>query len=173
MMVLARTAAFTALLMLAVALRLEAQVGAVRFTIVGGPHAGSYRFDTGQCDVLGGRGSPMSIISMFTPEMQKGGQADPRSPTSFELYTEPGKGKPDGLALRVEFHSVASSERTRYSVYAIPPELQAPGPGTPLEGLGDVTVRQTETATTTSFRAETKGGVRLEGSLECLAKRDA
>jgi hypothetical protein len=92
---------------------LEAQIGSVRFTMVGGPHAGSYRFDTGQCDVLGGRGTPRSIISMFPTEMQKGGRADPRSPTSFALYTEPGKGKPDGLALVVEFRSGASRERTR------------------------------------------------------------
>jgi hypothetical protein len=89
MTALARAAAFTALLTLAVALRLEAQVGSVCFTIVGGPHAGSYRLDTGQCEVLGGRGSPMSIISMFTPEMQKGGQADPRSPTSSESTNQP------------------------------------------------------------------------------------
>jgi hypothetical protein len=84
----------------------------VRFTIAGGPHAGSYRFATGQCDVLGSRGEPPSIISMFTPEMQKDGGADPNSPTSFELYTEPGRGKPDGLTLTVEWRSCSSRERT-------------------------------------------------------------
>lgn len=56
MTMLARAAAFAALLTLAAVLRLEAQVGSVRFTIAGGPHAGSYRFATGQCDVLGSRG---------------------------------------------------------------------------------------------------------------------
>jgi hypothetical protein len=171
MTMLARAAAFAALLTLAAVLRLEAQVGSVRFTIAGGPHAGSYRFATGQCDVLGSRGEPPSIISMFTPQMQKDGGADPNSPASFELYTEPGGGKPDGLALTVEWRSGGSREKTVYEVYAIPPELQV-GPKTPLEGHGDVTVRRTETATTASFRGETKRGVRIEGRLECPAKRD-
>jgi hypothetical protein len=138
----------------------------VRFTIAGGPHAGSYRFQTGQCDVLGRPGQP-SIISMFTPEMQKGEWPHPGSPESFELYTESGKGKPDGLALTVDFGSSGSREAVRYEVYAIPPELAAPGPKTPQEGRGDVTVRQTETATTASFRAETKRRVRIEGTLTC------
>jgi hypothetical protein len=172
MTMLARAAAFAALLTLAAVLRLEAQVGSVRFTIAGGPHAGSYRFTTGQCDVLGSRGEPPSIISMFTPEMQKDGGAGPNSPTSFELYTEPGRGKPDGLALTAEWRSHGSGKRTVYEVYAIPRELQAVGRKTPLEGRGDVTVRRTETATTASFRGETKRGVRIEGMLECPAKRD-
>ena len=140
------------ILALAAVADLGAQVGSVRFTIAGGPHAGSYRFQT---------------ISMFTPEMQKGGRAEPNSPASFELYTEPGRGKPDGLALRVDFRSSGSRERTLFNVYAIPPELAAPGRKTPLEGRGDVTVRQTEAATTASFRVETRGGVRIEGSLTC------
>jgi hypothetical protein len=171
MTMLARAAAFAALFTLAAALRLEAQVGSVRFTITGGPHAGSYRFATGQCDVLGSRGDPPSIISMSTPEMQKDGGADPNSPASFELYTAPASGRPDGLALTVVWRSVGSRERTVYEVSTFPPELQV-GRKTPLEGHGDVTVRQTETITTASFRGETKRGVRIEGSLECPAKGD-
>jgi hypothetical protein len=46
------------------------------------------------------------------------------------------------------------------------------GPKKPFEGHGDVTVRRTETATTASFRGETKRGVRIEGTLECPAKPD-
>ena len=171
MTMLARAAAFAALLTLAAVPRIEAQVGSVRFTIAGGPHAGSYRFATGQCDVLGGRGEPPSIISMFTPEMQKDGGADPSSPASFELYTAPRKGKPDGLAVTVVWRSVGSRERTVYKIYAMPPEVQV-GPRQPFDGHGDVTVRRTETAVTAAFRGETKGGVRIEGSLECPAERD-
>jgi hypothetical protein len=166
MTTLARAAASAALLTFAAIADLEAQIGSVRFSIASGPHAGSYRFQTGQCDVLGGRGQP-SIISMFTPEMQKGERAQPGSPESFELYTESGRGKPDGLALSVDFGATGSREAVRYEVYAIPPELAAPGPKTPQEGRGVVTVRQTETATTASFRAETENGVRIEGSLTC------
>jgi hypothetical protein len=163
MTILTRAAASAALLALAAA-DLEAPLGSVHFTIAGGPHAGSYRFPTGQCDVLGGRGKPISIISMFTPEMQKGGPAESNSPASFELYTEAGRGKPDGLAPTVDFRPGGSREVARYNVYAIPPELAAPGPKTPLEGRGDVTVRQTGTATTASFRAETESGVRIEAA---------
>lgn len=86
MAILARAVASAALLTLTAVADLEAQVGSVRFTIAGGPHAGSYRFQTGQCDVLGGRGKPISIISMFTSEMQ-GGRAEPNSPASFETDT--------------------------------------------------------------------------------------
>jgi hypothetical protein len=108
---------------------------------------------------------------MFTPEMQKDGGADRNSPASFELYTAPARGKPDGLALTVVWRSVGPRERTVYEVYAMPPEVQV-GPKKPFEGHGNLTVRRTETTTTASFRAETKRGVRIEGRLECPATHD-
>jgi hypothetical protein len=134
----------------------------------GGPHAGSYQFPAGQCDVFGGRGEPASILSLFTPEMQQSGRADPASIPSLDLAVEEGTGGRNGLAIDVEFKaSGGSRERILYRVYAVPPELQAPGPKTPPEGRGEVTVRRTEAGVTSTFWAETKAGVRIEGTLEC------
>jgi hypothetical protein len=159
MTTLARAARFAAALMLVAAPRTEAQSSSIRVTIAGGPHAGTYELKRDQCDALNGE-----IISMFTPE--KPGTAGSSAPESIELYTEPGKGKPDGFAVSVDFRA-KSGKRIVYEIYAIPPELQGPGRKTPPSGHGSVTIRQEKTGTIASFRGETKEGVRMEGSVDC------
>ena len=156
---LARAAGFAAALMLVAAPRSEAQSSSIRVTIAGGPHAGSYELKRDQCDALDGQ-----IISMFTPEKPAG--AGSSAPESIELYTEPGKGKPDGFAVRVDFRSKAG-QRIAYEIYAIPPELQAPGRAKPPRGRGSVTIRQEKTGTVAEFRGETKDGVLMHGSVDC------
>ncbi len=166
MIPITRAAASAALFTLAAASQLEAQGESLRLTLSGGPHAGNYRFPAAQCDVFGGRGKRVSI-SLVTPEMQQAGRADPTSIPSVDLAVEEGTGGPNGLAIDVEFlASGGSRERTLYQVYAIPPELQG-GTKKPPEGRGEVTIRRTEAGITSTFRAETKGGVRIEGTLEC------
>jgi hypothetical protein len=66
----------------------------------------------------------------------------------------------------VDFRS-KSGQRIVYEIYAIPPELQAPGRNKPPSGRGSVTIRQEKTATIADFRGETKDGVRMEGSVHC------
>jgi hypothetical protein len=150
--------------MLLAAPRLEAQSSAIRVTIARGPHAGSYELARGQCDALDGQ-----IISMFTPDLASVA-AGPKTPESMELYTEPGRGKPDGLAVNVDFRS-KSGQRIVYEIYAIPPELQAPGPKKPPRGRGSGAIQQGGTGTTATFRGETKDGVRMEGSVTCVKRR--
>jgi hypothetical protein len=150
--------------MLIAAPRTEAQSSSIRVTIAGGPHAGSYELKRGQCDALEGQ-----IISMFTPDKPAGGTAGSSAPESIELYTEPGKGKSDGFAVRVDFRS-KSGQRIVYDIYAIPPELQAPGRTKPPSGRGSVTIRKEQTVTIAEFRGETKDGVRMEGSVACRPK---
>lgn len=162
MTMLARAAWFAAAaLLLAAAPRSEAQSSSIRVTIAGGPHAGTYELKRDQCDALNGQ-----IISMFTPEKPAGRTAGSSAPESMELYTEPGKGKPDGFAVRVDFRS-KSGQRIGYEIYAIPSELQAPGRNKPPSGHGKVTIRHEKTATIADFRGETKDGVRMEGSVHC------
>lgn len=161
MTILARATRFAAALMLVTAPRGEAQSSSIRVTIAGGPHAGTYELKRDQCDALDGQ-----IISMFTPEKPTGGTAGSSALESMELYTEPGKGKTDGFAVIVDFRS-KSGPRITYEIYAIPPELQAPGRNRPPSGRGSVTIRQEKTATIADFRGETKDGVRMEGSVHC------
>ncbi len=166
MIPLTRAAASAALLTLAAASQLDAQGGSIRLNLSGGPHAGSYRFPAAQCDVFGGRGKRVSI-SLVTPEMQQAGSANLASMPSVDLAVEEGTGGRNGIAIDVEFRaSGGSQERILYRVYAIPTELQG-GSKQPPEGRGEVTIRRTEAGITSTFRAETEGGVRIEGTLEC------
>jgi len=166
MIPLSRAAASAALFTLAVTSQLDAQGGSLRLTLSGGRHAGNYRFPAVQCDVFGGRGKRVSI-SLVTPEVQQSGSGEPASLPTVDLAIEEGTGGPNGLAIGVEFRaSGGSRERSRYEVYAIPPELQG-GFNRPPEGRGEVTIRRTETGVTATFRADTKAGVRIEGTLEC------
>jgi hypothetical protein len=164
MAMLVRAAGLVAVLMLVAAPRTEAQSSSIRVTIGGGPHAGTYEFKGGQCDALDGQ-----VISMFTPELA-GVAAGPKLPESIEVYTEPGLGKPDGFAVNVDFRA-KSGQRIVYEIYAIPPELQGPGPNKPPKGRGSVTIQQGEASTTATFRGATKDGVKMEGSVTCVKRR--
>jgi hypothetical protein len=164
MAMLVRAAGFVAVLMLAVAPRTEAQSSSIRVAIGGKPHAGTYEFKGGQCDALDGQ-----VISMFT-QKTAGVAAGPKVPESIEVYTEPGRGKPDGLAVNVDFRA-KSGQRIVYEIYAIPPELQAPGRTKPPKGRGSVTIRQGPAETTAAFRGETKDGVKMEGTVTCVKRR--
>ena len=154
-----RTAGLVAVLILAVASTTEAQ-SVIRITIAKGPHAGTYELKNGQCDVING-----SIISKFTPQMA-GVAATPRIPESMELYTEPGKGKPHGLAVRADFRA-PSRQRIVYQIYAMSPEQQGPGLNKPPEGQGSVTIEEKPEGTVASFKGQTKDGVGMEGSITC------
>lgn len=163
MPLLNRTGGLLAALLLVSASGIEAQSHSIHITIKGGPHAGTYDLINGQCDALKGQ-----IISMFTPKLA-GVAAGPKTPESMEVYTEPGRGKPDGFAVNVDFRA-RSGERIVYEIYAIPAELQAPGLKEPLKGKGTVTIEQKPDRTTASFRGETKDGVGMEGSVTCVKK---
>lgn len=163
MPMLNRAAGLVAALLLIAASATEAQSHSIHITISRGPHAGTYELTNGQCDALKG-----SIISMFTPKLA-GVAAGPKTPESMEVYTEPGKGKPDGFAVNVDFRA-PSGKRIVYEIYAIPPELQGPGVKEPPKGQGTVTIEQKPDRTTASFRGQTKEGVGMEGSVTCVKK---
>lgn len=163
MIAYARAAGLAAALVLVAAPRAEAQVSTIRVTISGGPHAGTYTLERGQCDALDG-----SVISMFTPRLAGVAQG-PKIPESIEVYTEPGRGKTDGFAVNVDFRA-KSGQRIVYEIYAIPPELQAPGMSKPPKGRGTVAIQQAASGTTATFRGETKDGVKLEGSVMCVKR---
>lgn len=161
---LVRAASLVTALMLVATAAAEAQSSSIRITIGSGPHAGTYELQRGQCDAL-----DASIISMFTPRMA-GMPEGPKVPESMEVYTEPGRGKADGFAVNVDFRA-KSGQRIVYEIYAIPPELQAPGLNNPPKGRGTVSVQQAATATTATFRGETEDGVKMEGSVTCVKRR--
>jgi hypothetical protein len=165
MIPLTRAAASAALLVLAAASRLDAQGGSLRLTLSGGPNAGSYEFPAVTCDVFGGK--KRVAIALVTPETQPAGRTDPASMPCVGLAVEEGTGGPNGLSIDVEFKaSGGSRQKTVYTVYTMPPELQG-GFRKPPNGRGEVTIGRAEAGVTATFRAETKGGVRLAGTLEC------
>jgi hypothetical protein len=160
-----RVACLTVALTLAAATPAEAQVSSISVTIARGPHAGKYEFTRGQCDGLYGQ-----IISIFTAEMA-GLVAGPKTPESIELYTEPGRGKTtDGLIVEVSFRT-PSRKRVDYEIYAVPPELQAPGLTKPAKGKGAVTIEVKPEGTRASFKGETQEGIGMEGSINCPRKK--
>ena len=159
-----RAAGLAATILLIAAPGAEAQESFVRLTIAGGPHAGTYELAHGQCDAL-----DHSIISMFTPKLA-GQAAGPNGLESIEVYTEPGKERPDGLAVSADFRA-KSGKRIVYEIYAIPAELQGPGRKTPPKGRGSVTVQRGADGTGAAFRGQTDDGVRMEGSVKCDKRR--
>jgi hypothetical protein len=162
MTILTRIAALAATLIAAASHSVEAQPSSIRLTITGGAHAGTYELKRGQCDGLRGQ-----IISMFQPEARPAPGSS--TPESIELYTEPGDGKRTGFSVIADFRD-KSGRRIQYEIYAIPPELQGPGPTKPPKGSGSVTIREEATGTFATFRGETADGVRMEGSVDCRKK---
>jgi len=150
----AQAAGFAAALLLIAAPRIEAQSSSIRVTIAAGQHSGAHELKD-QCTVLNGQ-----ISAVFT---SKGGTVGDGTPEFIEFWTLPGKGKPDGFGVRVLF-VMKSGGHAVYEIHAIPPGLQGPMPAS---GRGSVTVRQTETGKTATFRGETKDGVGMEGSVAC------
>ena len=117
-----------------------------------------------QCEVRPDSYPALNIMAFTT------GVADPKNPRTMEFFMAAGKGKPDGFVVNVVFPG-ASGAQDRYEIFAIPPELAPPGRAVPLRGRGSVTVKQTATGQTASFRGQTKDGVKMEGSLECRTGR--
>ncbi len=152
-----RAAAIVAALALLAAPRVAAQSGTIRVTIGGGPHAGTYEMSE-QCELQPDAYPPMHIMAFRT------GVVPPKSPSSMEFFTASAKGKPDGFVVSVIF----PSGKDRYVIFAIPRETEASAPLP--SGRGTVTVKQTATGPTATFRGETKDGVKMEGTIDCRSR---
>jgi hypothetical protein len=154
----ALVAAFAAAFTLVAASHLEAQSSTVRVTIAGGPHAGTYEMKD-VCDASGTWYPSMSMMAWATTAI------GPNALKSIEFFTASVKGKPDGFALVVTMQP--QGKQVAYEIYAIPPEMHPPGRTLPVKGRGSVTVQQTATGETATFRGVTADGVRMEGSVDC------
>jgi hypothetical protein len=156
--ILARAAVFAAAFTLLAASHLEAQSSTIRVTIAGGPHAGTYEMKD-VCDASGSWFPSMFMMAWATSPI------GPNALKSIEFFTASVKGKPDGFAVVVTLQP--KGEQIAYEICAIPPELHPPGRTLPVKGRGSVTVQQTATGETATFRGETKDEVRMEGSVDC------
>ena len=163
MTVLTRVAAFAALFTLVAASRLEAQSSKITVTIAGGAHAGTYEMAALYCDMHTDQFPPIDFVANSTGSGSKTG------PAAISFFTGSGKGKPDGFVVSVSFH-VKAGERDRYEIFAIPREMYPPGRAFPVSGSGAVTVKQTASGKTASFRGQTKDGVKLEGIVDCRSR---
>ena len=154
MTILPRAAALAAVLTLASTMQAAAQSSTIRVTIASGPHAGTYEMAE-ECEQQT-TGYPAVNIVAFTTGVQP-----PKTPHLMQFFLASAKGKPDGFVVSVQFHG----KDGRYDIYAIPRELS---PSAPLpSGKGTVTVKQTATGKTMTFRGQTKAGVKMEGTVVC------
>ena len=148
----ARAAAIAAGVLVLVPPGLDAQSGTIRVTIGGGPHAGTYEMSE-SCLLQPSAYPTLHIMGFST------GPVDPKSPRTMEFFTASKQGMADGFVAAVSFQDA------RYEIFAIPREMAAEAP--PLRGRGNVTVKQTPTGRTATFRGQTKDGVKMEGTIEC------
>lgn len=156
MISLTRIALGAAALTIVSAARLDAQAGTIRVTIAGGPHAGTYEMAE-RCKLR----PALYIMASAT------GTPDPKAPTMIEFIAISEPGKPQGFAVTVRFPETANGWPA-YEIDALPPDLV---PGAPtLSGRGTMTVRQTATGRTATFRGQTKDGVRMEGTMDCRSR---
>jgi hypothetical protein len=156
---LTRAAALTVALIL-VAVPYVAAQSTIRVTIGSGPHAGTYEMSE-QCEV-----QPNAYPAMHLFAFTVGAQ-NPKAPSTMEFFLASGKGKPDGFVVAVVF-PIQSGKQPRYEIYAIPPELTPSAPS--LRGRGTVTVKQTPTGKVATFRGQTEGGVKMEGTVDCRSR---
>ena len=162
MTILAQTAACAALLTLVAVSRLEAQSSKITVTIAGGTHAGTYE-ETQECEV-----NPDQFPSIFFVTGHALANVKPNAPTKIEFFTASAKGMPDGFVLSLHFRG-KPGERTKYDLNAIPPAMKPPI-ALPPQGSGTVTIRETATGRTATFRGVTHDGVRIEGILDCRSR---
>ena len=162
MTMLTRIAALAALSTLAAATRLEAQSSTITVTIAGAAHAGTYEMTALYCDMR-------EQFPSMEFEANAIGTVGAKGPASISFFTASGKGKPDAFVVSVRFHAKAG-ERDRYEIFAIPREQYPPGKAFPTSGSGTVTVKQTATGKTASFRGQTEDGVKIEGVVDCRGR---
>jgi hypothetical protein len=160
MTTIARAALMAAAFTLLAVPRASAQSSAIRVTISGGPHAGTYEMSE-QCEV-----QPDSYPSMHIMAFRVGA-VPPKTPRSMEFFTASKKGNPDGFVVSMIFPG-AGGEQARYQIFAIPRELSPSAPS--LRGRGTVTVKQTATGRTATFRGQTEEGVKMEGTIDCRSR---
>jgi hypothetical protein len=156
----ARAALVAAAITLTVPPHAAAQSSTIRVTIAGGPHAGTYEMSE-QCEV-----QPDSYPSMHIMAFRVGA-VPPKTPGSMEFFTASKEGRPDGFVVSMIFPG-AGGEQARYQIFAIPRELSPSAPT--LRGRGTVTVKQTATGRTATFRGQTEEGVTMEGTIDCRSQ---
>jgi hypothetical protein len=171
MTAIALAAAAATALTLAAAPCLDAQ-HQVRFTLSGGPHAGSYEMSqAAMCDVVDVSADEVKLSAVFDADRPKGWRDHPDRAYAKEFVLSKPRlegGKPGAFALAAGFATPREGHRRiEYVILTIPRELQEPGLERDPEGRGDVTVERTDAGAKATFRGETKDGVRIEGSLEC------
>lgn len=159
MITFARAAVLAATIALAGLPRLEAQTSTIRVTLSGGQNPGTHAMKGDDCQVVSGE-----IRANFTPT-----EGSSRSgPVSVDFYTVAGKGKPNGFGVKMIFLG-EFNRHVVYEVHAMPPGVKNPL-YVPNSGSGTVTVRQTATGQTATFRGQTKDGVKMEGTVDCRAR---
>lgn len=169
MKVLIRSSALATVLMLVAVPRLGAQ-SKITVTLTGGAHAGKYEMKGMYCEMNPDQFPSMEFAANSMGErMERAASGESvvgtTAPSSISFFTASGKGKPDGFVVDVVFH--AAGKRTAYEIFAIPREMYPPGKAYSTSGSGTLTVKETATGKTASFRGQTKDGVKMEGIVDC------
>ena len=164
-------AALLALASLIAATTAHAQGRKARFTLTGGPQAGSYEMTVGPvCESFDSGSEDHGFGAEFVAEPPRGWRKGPPYLSHMWLNVPRMRNpKPDALSLGVAFTKWGTPEtEIKYEVFTIPRELDLhPEFEHKPTGRGEAKVQQSADAFSATFRGETADGVRIEGSLQC------
>jgi hypothetical protein len=164
-----RLGALVALVAL-VAVPAAAQGHKARFTLTGGPQAGSYEMTVGPvCESFDSGSEDHGFGADFVADPPSGWRKEPYVSHMWLILPRMRNPKPDALSLGVVF-TKGGRPRTeiKYEVFTIPPELDVhPEFGHKPTGHGEAKLQRGATGFVASFRGETADRVRIEGSVQC------
>ncbi|HEX3235202.1 MAG TPA: hypothetical protein VHR41_13460 [Gemmatimonadales bacterium] len=153
------------------AARLDAQSPKARFTLTGGPQAGTYEMSGSPiCKTFDSGADDHGFGAEFVADPPHGWRKGPPYLSHLWLATPRMRNpKPDAVSLGVTFTKWGTpATEIDYRVYTIPPALDNnPELGRKQTGTGRATVKRTGDKLSATFSGETADGVRMEGSVEC------
>jgi hypothetical protein len=166
-----RLGALLALVSLTAAAPAAAQGAKARFTLTGGPQAGSYEMTAmAACGAFDSGSKDDGFGARFVADAPRGWHKGPPYLSQMVLSIPRMRNpKPDELALAVVFTKWGTPEtEIKYEVFTIPRELDIhPELAHKPTGRGEAKVQRSAGGLSATFRGETADGVRIEGSLQC------
>jgi hypothetical protein len=168
-----RLGALVALVSVGAALPAAAQAPKVRFTLTGGPQAGSYEMTSVfVCEKFDSGSEDHGFGADFLADAPPGWHRRTSPPYLSHMWLNNPRmrnPKPDQFSLGVVFTKGTTPEKEiKYELFTFPAAMDPDqDPATRMTGHGEAKVQQSGGSFTATFRGETAEGVRIEGSLQC------
>ncbi|HEX5386631.1 MAG TPA: hypothetical protein VFW66_08040 [Gemmatimonadales bacterium] len=168
-----RLGALVALASVSAALPAAAQGAKARFTLTGGPQAGSYEMTVGPvCESFEAGSEDHGFGADFVADAPPGWHRRTSPPYLSHMWFSTPRirsPRPDEFWLAVVFTKGTTPEtEIKYEVFTIPAERDPhPEHAKQITGHGEAKVQRSAGGFSATFRGETADGVRIEGSLQC------